>query len=58
VESAYALSAAHTRESATREALFFTHTVAVCFESTCVKTMAECQTLERDGERVTELEFE
>jgi hypothetical protein len=37
---------------------FFTHTVAVCFESTCVKTMAECQTLERDGERVTELEFE
>jgi hypothetical protein len=52
-------SSTYTWISYTRGTFFLTHTVAVCFGSTCVKTMAECQTLDRDGERrVTELTFE
>jgi len=54
--SAYDLSAVQTHESATHEALFSTQTVAVCFESACVESMAECQSLDRDGATaVTEL---
>lgn len=49
-------SSADTWISNTRGAFFSTQTVAVCFESACVESMAECQSLDRDGATaVTEL---